>query len=123
MIQMKRAYDSASPEDGFRVLVERFWPRDLTEKHAKVDLWLQQVAPSAALHTDFGDSPAPERWPEFERRYRAELQNKHRDIKLLRRKLREGPLTLVYAAHDADHNGAAVLKRFLEETTSVAERV
>ncbi len=122
MIQLKLAYDKPSPDDGFRVLVERFWPRDLTEKHAKVDLWLQEVAPSAKLHTEFGDSPSRERWPQFEEMYRAELANKHRDIKRLQRQLSEGKLTLVYAAHDPDRNGAAVLKRFLEEASSVAER-
>lgn len=123
MIQLKRAYAKPSPEDGFRVLVDRFWPRDLTEKHAKVDLWLQNVAPSAKLHVDFGDSPAPQRWPEFVKRYRVELENKRKDIKMLCRKHGEGTLTLVYSAHDADRNGAVVLKRFLEESSRVGERV
>jgi uncharacterized protein YeaO (DUF488 family) len=121
MIHLKRAYDDASPHEGFRVLVERFWPRDLTEKHAKLDLWLKDVAPSAELHQSFGEDPDPARWEEFQRLYWAELQNKHKSVKLLRQKSAEGILTLLHAAHDKDHNGAVVLKRFLEETGGPSE--
>lgn len=121
MIQLKQAYDKPSPQDGFRVLVERFWPRDLTEKHAKLDLWLQELAPSPALHTRFGESPSPERWQQFEKLYRAELENKHKSVKMLQRKASEGVLTLVHAAHDRDRNAAAVVKQFLEEASSSGE--
>ena len=114
MIQLKRAYEKPSPEDGFRVLVERFWPRDLDEKHAKVDLWLKDVAPSTELHQAFGEGPGPGRWEEFRRLYWNELKDKHRAIKLLREKSREGLLTLVHAAHNPDHSAALVLKAFLE---------
>jgi len=116
MITIKRAYDKPSPEDGFRILVERFWPRDLDEKHAKLDLWLKEAAPSTELHQAFGENPDAARWDEFQLLYRRELKDKHRAIKLLREKSREGVLTLVHAAHDHDHNGAVVLKAFLEET-------
>jgi len=115
MIQLKRAYEKPSPEDGFRVLVERFWPRDLDEKHAKLDLWLKETAPSAELHQAFGENPDPERWEQFQRLYRKELKDKHKAIKLLTAKNEEGTLTLVHAAHNPDHSGAVVLKRFLEE--------
>jgi len=121
MIRLKRAYEHRSTEDGFRVLVERFWPRDLTEKHAKVDLWLEDVAPSVGLHQAFGEDPDPTRWEEFQRLYRSELQNKHKSIKLLREKSTEGTLTLLHAAHDKDHNGAVVLKQFLEEVAGPQE--
>jgi uncharacterized protein YeaO (DUF488 family) len=114
VIQLKRAHEKPPPEDGFRVLVERFWPRDLDEKHAKLDLWLGEVAPSAELHQEFGNSPAPERWEEFQRRYWTELEDKHRAIKVLRKKSEEGLLTLVHAAHNPDHGAAAVLKQYLE---------
>jgi len=116
MIQLKRAYEKPSPEDGFRVLVERFWPRDLDEKHAKLDLWLKKVAPSSEMHRAFGEDPDPQRWEEFQQLYWNELKDKHRSLKLLRRKSEEGILTLVHAAHDSNHNAAGVLKRFLEET-------
>jgi uncharacterized protein YeaO (DUF488 family) len=121
MIQLKRAYEKTSPEDGFRVLVERFWPRDLDEKHAKFDLWLKEAAPSIELHQQFGENPDPERWEEYQRLYRNELKGKHKSIKLLGRKSEEGTLTLVHAAHNPDHSAAVVLKRFLEETSGSAE--
>jgi uncharacterized protein YeaO (DUF488 family) len=114
MIRLKRAYERPSPEDGFRVLVERFWPRDLDEKHSKIDLWLKDVAPSTELHQAFGESPDPARWEEFRRLYWDELKDKHKAIKLLREKSREGLLTLVHAAHNPDHSAALVLKTFLE---------
>ena len=116
MIQLKRAYDEPDPQDGFRILVEPYWPRDLAEKDAKFDEWLQEVAPSAELHQRFGQHPNVAKWAEFEQSYRAELQGKHKSIKLLHAKSRKGVLTLVHAAHDEDHSSAAVLKRFLEET-------
>ena len=118
MILLKRAYEKPSPEDGFRVLVERFWPRDLDEKHAKIDLWLKEVAPSEEMHVRFGKDPDPQRWDEFQRFYRRELKDKHKSIKLLRKQMREGTLTLVHTAHNPDHSGAAVLKRYLEEESS-----
>ncbi len=114
MIQLKGAYDKPSPKDGFRVLVERFWPRDLGEKHAKLDLWLKDVAPSPELHQVFGDSPDPGRWEEFQKLYRSELKEKRRAIKLLRARSGEGLVTLVHAAHNPDHSAALVLKAFLE---------
>jgi uncharacterized protein YeaO (DUF488 family) len=114
MIRLKNAYDPPSPDDGFRVLVERYWPRDLDEKHAKLDLWLEEIAPGERLHTRFGEDPAPQRWEEFERLYRGELAHKHKSIELLRSKSAEGVLTLVHRAHNPDHSSAAVLKRYLE---------
>jgi uncharacterized protein YeaO (DUF488 family) len=115
MIQLKRVYEPASPADGFRVLVERFWPRDLDEKHAKLDLWLEELAPSRKLHEAFGENPDPDRWSQFQDLYLKELKKKRRSVRLLREKSEAGTLTLVHAAHNPDHSGAAVLKRFLEE--------
>lgn len=121
MIQLKRAYEKPSPNDGFRVLVERFWPRDLDEKHSKIDLWLKEAAPSPEMHKVFGDEPAPARWQEFQAAYRNELNDKRKSLKLLLKKNTEGTLTLVHAAHNSDHSAAAVLKRFLEERAAAAE--
>jgi uncharacterized protein YeaO (DUF488 family) len=117
MIQLKRACEKPLPEDGSRVLVERFWPQEVDEKTAKLDLWLKEVAPSAALHQAFGDSPAPDHWATFRTRYWQELENKHNSIKLLAKKSKEGRLTLVHSAHNPDHSSAAVLKEFLEQAT------
>ena len=116
MIQLKRAYEKPDSQDGFRVLVEPYWPRDLAEKDAKFDEWLKEVAPSAELHQRFGQHPNVEKWAEFEELYRAELQGKHKSIDFLHQKSDEGVLTLIHAAHDEDHSSAGVLKRFLEET-------
>jgi uncharacterized protein YeaO (DUF488 family) len=93
MVQLKQAYEKPLPKDGFRVLVERFWPRDLNEKHAKLDLWLKDVAPSRELHKQFGDNPNPAEWVEFQSRYERELKQKRKAIKLLQQKMHEGDLT------------------------------
>ena len=121
MIQLKRAYEEADSEDGFRVLVEPYWPRDLAEKDAKFDQWLQEVAPSAELHQRFGQHPNIAKWAEFEQCYRAELQAKHKSIDFLHQKSKEGVLTLIHAAHDEEHSSAGVLKRFLEETAKQSD--
>jgi uncharacterized protein YeaO (DUF488 family) len=121
MIQLKRAYDKPDSQDGFRVLVEPYWPRDLAEKDAKFDQWLKEVAPSAELHQHFGQHPNIAKWAEFERCYRAELQGKHSSIDFLHKKRKEGVLTLIHAAHDEDHSSASVLKRFLEESATSSD--
>src|SRR5438046_235355 len=112
MIKCKRVYENPSPEDGLRVLVERLWPRGLTKKRAAVDLWLKDVAPSPELRQWFGHDPA--RWEQFQERYRQELRQKKDVVRLLKQKAKEGSVTLVYAARDEEHNGALVLKRFLQ---------
>jgi uncharacterized protein YeaO (DUF488 family) len=121
MIQLKRAYDKPDSQDGFRVFVEPYWPRDLAEKDAKFDEWLKEVSPSTELHQRFGSHPNVAKWAEFEQCYRAELQEKHKSIDFLRQKSKEGVLTLIHAAHDEDHSSAGVLKRFLEETAKNSE--
>jgi uncharacterized protein YeaO (DUF488 family) len=112
MIKLKRAYEPPSPDDGQRILVERLWPRGLSKERAAVDLWLKDVAPSTELRKWFGHDPA--RWEQFQQRYREELRENKDAVKALRHKAKEGTITLVYAARDEDHNGALVLKRFLD---------
>jgi uncharacterized protein YeaO (DUF488 family) len=112
MIKLKRIYDQPSREDGFRVLVERLWPRGLSKDRAAVDLWLKEVAPSSELRKWFGHDPA--KWVEFQRRYFKELAAKEDSLQQLRQKIREGTITFVYAARDEQHNAALALKRFLE---------
>lgn len=111
MIKLKRAYDQPSPDDGERILVERLWPRGLTKERAKIDLWLKDIAPSTELRKWFGHDP--ERWEEFRRRYRAELESNPEPVDLLRRKSRQGTVTFIYAAHDEERNGAVVLREFI----------
>jgi uncharacterized protein YeaO (DUF488 family) len=113
MIKLKRAYEISARDDGERILVERLWPRGLTKLQAKVDLWLKDVAPSTELRKWFGHDP--DRWDEFRRRYLKELKSKGDLIKLLKRKAKVGTITLIYAARDEEHNGALVLKQFLQK--------
>ena len=112
MFQLKRVYEEPSAGDGYRILVERLWPRGLSKERVAVDLWLKDVAPSPELRKWFNHDPA--RWQEFQRRYREELKEKKDAVKLLKQKGKEGTVTLVYAAHDEEHNGALVLKQLLE---------
>jgi uncharacterized protein YeaO (DUF488 family) len=112
MIQLKRAYDKPSRQDGLRILVERLWPRGVSKQQAAVDLWLKDLAPSTELRKWFNHDPA--KWDEFRKRYRAELKQKGDLLALLRHRTTEGPVTFVYAAHDEQHNSAVVLKEYLE---------
>lgn len=116
VINLKRAYVQPAPEDGFRVLVERLWPRGLKKEALALDLWLKDVAPSPELRRWFGHDPA--KWEEFCRRYWAELVDRPAAVKLLREKVREGRVTLVYGSRDQEHNAAVALKEFLENATS-----
>lgn len=112
MIRLKRVYEKPTRSDGLRILVERLWPRGLTKEAAAVDLWLKEIAPSTELRRWFGHDPA--RWKEFQVRYRKELRANQEAVKLLTKKCNETTVTLVYGARDELHNGALVLKGFLE---------
>src|SRR5262249_54607483 len=114
-IVIKRVYAPPSAEDGARVLVDRIWPRGLTKDAARLDAWIKGVAPSTKLRQWFGHDPA--RWLEFQRRYRSELKA-NADALAEVRKLRtgRGRLTLLFAAHDEDHNNAVVLAAVLRSS-------
>ncbi len=110
-MKIKRAYAPAESADGYRILVDRLWPRGISKEKAKIDLWLKSVAPSNELRKWFGHDP--ERFAEFDRRYRAELAESGA-LDELRAVLREHPdATLLFAAHDEAHNNAVVLKELL----------
>jgi len=113
MFKTKRAYDKPDKKDGFRVLVERLWPRGVTKQKAALDLWLKDVAPSPELRKWF--SHDPEKWDEFRKRYRAELRKNKEALGLLEQKGEEGPVTLVYGSKDQEHNAANVLKEVLDK--------
>jgi uncharacterized protein YeaO (DUF488 family) len=112
MIRLKRAYEQPTRSDGLRILVERLWPRGVTKEKAALDLWLKDVAPTPELRKWFSHDPA--KWKQFEQRYWKELNGRPAAVALLRQKIRQGTVTLVYAAHDEEHNGALALKEFLE---------
>lgn len=112
MIKLKRIYDKPASADGTRVLVERLWPRGLTKEKAKIGWWARDVAPSGGLRQWYGHDP--ERWPEFQKRYRGELRGKKSLIRELRSKAHNGRVTFVFAAKDVRRNSAVVLKRVVE---------
>jgi uncharacterized protein YeaO (DUF488 family) len=112
MFVLKRAYEKPSLNDGFRVLVERPWPRGLSKENAQLDLWLKEVSPSPELRQWYGHDLA--KWTEFQKRYRAELKDKKSDLDLLKEKSRGETVTLVYAARYLEHNSALVLKKVLD---------
>ena len=110
-IMLKRAYEAPAAADGMRILVDRLWPRGLARIKAGIDLWLKDVAPSTELRKWFAHDP--EKWPEFEKRYRVELKSNPALSELMSLSRRKH-ITLVYAARDRLHNEAVVLKRILE---------
>jgi uncharacterized protein YeaO (DUF488 family) len=116
MIKLKRAYERAEPSDGFRVLVDRLWPRGLSKEKAHIDEWLPDIAPSTELRKWFGHDP--EKWPEFQRRYRAELTTKKRLLEKLLGDAAGRDITLVYASRELRYNNAAVLKEVLQEAAA-----
>jgi uncharacterized protein YeaO (DUF488 family) len=110
-IRLKRAYEPAASSDGYRVLIDRLWPRGVSRKQAKLSAWGRELAPSAELRQWFGHQP--NRFDEFRRRYIEELRQQRPLLAELRRRARHGTLTLVYAAHDSEHNDAVVLATVL----------
>jgi uncharacterized protein YeaO (DUF488 family) len=111
-IRLKRAYEEPSEDGGTRILVERLWPRGVSKEAAAIDSWLKEVAPSTELRKWFGHDP--DRWEEFRKRYWAELGDKDELLGDLRRRLKEGLVTFVFAAKDEEHNSAVALKEYLE---------
>ncbi|WP_076005138.1 DUF488 domain-containing protein [Dehalogenimonas formicexedens] len=112
-MNIKRAYETSEKSDGYRVLVDRLWPCGISKEKAGIDLWLKEVAPSTELRKWFGHDP--ERWPEFQSKYRTELKN-HKDLleQLKQVEVDHKTMTLVYAARDESRNEAVVLKQVLE---------
>jgi uncharacterized protein YeaO (DUF488 family) len=112
MFNLKRVYERPIKSDGQRILVERLWPRGVSKQEAKIDLWLKDLAPSTELRKWFGHDPL--KWSKFKRKYKSELKLK-KDLSLKLKKLaQKNPVTFVYAARDKEHNGALVLKEFIE---------
>jgi uncharacterized protein YeaO (DUF488 family) len=112
MLTLKRAYEKASPEDGTRFLVERLWPRGVKKADLRLDAWLKDVAPSDDLRRWFAHDP--KKWPEFRRRYFAELDRNPEVWERIRGAAHHGHVTLVYSAHDTEHNNAVALREYLQ---------
>ncbi len=113
MIRVKRVYDAPEKKDGFRILVDRLWPRGLSKSVAKVDLWLKEIAPSDRLRKWFDHEL--KRWPAFKKKYTEELKESGQWIAKIRELERKnGTVTLLFGAKDTDHNQAVVLNRLLK---------
>jgi uncharacterized protein YeaO (DUF488 family) len=112
MIQTKRVYEPPAKTDGTRWLVERLWPRGVKKDALRMEAWLKDVAPSGALRKWFAHDP--KKWPEFQRRYARELDADPEAWQLLLGAARKGDVTLLYSAHDTEHNNAVALKAYLE---------
>lgn len=112
MIRVKRVYDRPAPDDGLRFLVDRLWPRGVGRGELRMDAWLREVAPSAALRRWFGHDPG--RWEEFRRRYFRELEARPERWKPILKAAERGTVTLLFSARDVERNNAVALKEFLE---------
>ena len=111
-VQIQRAYEDPGARDGYRVLIDRLWPRGRRKDDLQLDAWLKVLAPSTELRKWFGHDPA--KWKEFQTRYRKELKGKKDALKLLKEKCQQHTVTLVYGARDEEHNEALVLKSVLD---------
>ncbi len=112
MLRVKRIYEKAEPSDGERILVDRVWPRGISKEAAQLSWWAKDVGPSTELRKWFGHQP--ERFEEFARRYRLELES-NADLDRLRERVAAGDVTLVYSAKDETHNQARVLEALLTD--------
>ncbi len=115
-VQLKRIYEPPQKSDGYRVLVDRVWPRGLSKDAAQIDIWMKDIAPSTALRKWFNHDPA--RWVGFQDKYRAELRELGDKLDELRARAKKEPVTLLYGAKDTEHNQAVVLRDVLAEKRS-----
>ena len=112
MIKLKRVYESMGDNDGKKFLVERLWPRGVKKTALADAVWLKDVAPSTELRKWFGHDP--NKWAEFQRRYRPELKRHEEALEPILHAARHGTVTLLYSSHDPEHNNAVVLREYLE---------
>jgi uncharacterized protein YeaO (DUF488 family) len=118
MIRIKRVYDSPAKEDGYRILIDRLWPRGLTKEKANVDLWLKEIAPSNELRKWY--SHDPEKWMEFKKRYQKELADKQELLrKIMQLEKEKGVVALLYSTKETEHNNATALQGFLKESSAI----
>jgi uncharacterized protein YeaO (DUF488 family) len=110
-IHIKRVYEPLAKDDGIRVLVDRIWPRGISKEEAALAFWLKDIAPTTDLRKWFNHDPV--RWAEFRRRYHAELAANPAPVEQLQELTKTGHVTLLYAAHDTEHNQAVVLAEYL----------
>jgi uncharacterized protein YeaO (DUF488 family) len=118
-VRLKRAYEPPTAADGYRVLIDRIWPRGVSREQARLDEWARDLAPSDELRRWFGHDPV--RFAEFRRRYESELRAHEEKLRELGRRACEGALTVVYGARDTEHNDAVVLADLLKSQRHEAD--
>ena len=121
MIKAKRIYEKADVTDGYRVLVDRLWPRGKRKSEAKLDGWVKDLAPSAELRKWFEHDP--EKWPEFQKRYKAELDGKKSLLRKLVADAGDRDITLVYASREQRYNNVTVLREVIEAIVTGEDRI
>ncbi len=115
VLKTKRIYDPVESDDGFRILVDRLWPRGVSVSDAKIDLWMKDIAPSTPLRVFFNHDVS--KWDQFKEMYIKEL-DQNPEVANLIRKLRDGHVTILYSAADTEHNNAVVIKKYVEDALS-----
>lgn len=110
---IKRVYEKREKDDGYRILVDRLWPRGLTKEKAAADLWLKEIAPTTELRKWFDHDP--EKWGGFQKKYLKEITENKEAVATLKEKMKEGKVTILYGAKDEEHNEAKVLMDFINE--------
>lgn len=114
MVRIKRVYEPAAKEDGYRVLVDRLWPRGMKKEAARIDLWMKDIAPSDTLRNSFHHDAM--KWSDFQKKYQAELKTKKEWLAQLKKLEKEhGSLTLLFGARDSEHNQAAIIAEALKK--------
>jgi uncharacterized protein YeaO (DUF488 family) len=109
-ITIKRVYEKSEKTDGYRILIDRLWPRGFTKEKANIDKWLKEIAPSTELRKWFDHDP--EKWVSFQHKYETEIKNNTEAADVIKEQLKKGKVCFVYAAKDEEHNDAVVLKRY-----------
>ncbi|NHI03131.1 putative uroporphyrin-III c-methyltransferase [Candidatus Nitrosotalea sp. TS] len=114
MIKIKRVYEVSSEEDGFRILIDRLWPRGLSKESAKIDAWLKDIAPSDDLRKWF--SHDPKKWTDFKKKYREELKRKRDTVSMIRSLEKEKKIiTFLYSAKNKEYNNAVFLQEYMQK--------
>ncbi len=117
MIKLKRVYEEPDETDGFRILIDRLWPRGLSKDKAKVDMWLKDIAPGDPLRKWFSHDPG--KWAQFKVRYFEELNDKRELADVIKEKEKRGTVTLLFGAKDENHNNAVALKEYIESNNYI----
>lgn len=114
-IKVKRIYEEPKKADGYRILVDRLWPRGIKKEEAEIDLWLKEIGPSDSLRKWFNHDA--KKWTEFQKRYSKELANKEELINIIKKEAKKGTVTLLFGTKETEHNNAVALQNFLLKKT------